>query len=187
MSRSGHIPLLDLKAQYAVVKDEMLREVSAVLESQRYIGGAKVEELEQAIAELSGCRFGVGASSGTEAILNSLMSLEIGPGDEVITSVFTFFATAGCIVRVGAKPVFVDIDAETFNLDPSLVAAAVTEHTKAIIPVHLYGQMADMDPIMALAQEQKLAVIEDAAQSIAATYNGRPAGSIGTTGFGNTT
>ena len=176
------VPLLDLKQQYATVKDELAATVMDVLDSQRYIGGPKVAELEQQIAQASGCRFGVGASSGTDAILNSLMSLDIGPGDEVITTVFTFFATVGCIARVGARPVFVDIDERTYNLDPTQLESAVTEHTKAIIPVHLYGQMADMDPIMAVAQKHDLAVIEDAAQSILSAYKSHPAGSIGTTG-----
>jgi len=176
------VPLLDLKAQYAKIKDEVLAAVSEVLESQRCIGGPKVAELEEKIAAISDCRFAVGVSSGTDAILNCLMSLDIGPGDEVITTPFTFFATAGCIARVGARPVFVDIDAKTFDINPELIEPAVSEKTKAIIPVHLFGQMADMDPIMEVAGKHGLAVIEDAAQSITATYKGRKAGSIGTAG-----
>jgi len=176
------VPLLDLKAQYATIKDEVLAGVAEVLESQRCIGGSKVEELEKRIAEASDCRYGVGVSSGTDALLNCLMSLEIGPGDEVITTPFTFFATVGCIARVGAKPVFVDIDPRTYNIDPDRVAVAVTEKTKAIIPVHLFGQMADMDAIMAVANKHGLAVIEDAAQSITSTYKGKKAGSIGAAG-----
>ncbi len=176
------VPLLDLKAQYATIKDEVLAGVAEVLESQRCIGGPKVEELEKKIAEASDCRYGVGVSSGTDALLNCLMSLEIGPGDEVITTPFTFFATVGCIARVGAKPVFVDIDPKTYNIDPDRIAAAVTDKTKAIMPVHLYGQMADMDAIMAIAEKHNLAVIEDAAQSISSTYKGKKAGSIGTAG-----
>ncbi|MHC4638676.1 MAG: DegT/DnrJ/EryC1/StrS family aminotransferase [Planctomycetota bacterium] len=176
------VPLLDLKAQYASIENEVMEAVSEVLVSQRCIGGPKVEELEGKIAELSGCKYGVGVSSGTDAILNSLMSLGIAAGDEVITTSFTFFATAGCIARAGAKPVFVDIDPKTYNIDPDLIAGAVTEKTKAIMPVHLYGQMADMDPIMEVAKKHGLHVIEDAAQSISATYKGRKAGSIGTTG-----
>lgn len=176
------VPLLDLKAQYATIKDEVLAAVSEVLESQRCVGGPKVSELEEKIAEISDCKFAVGASSGTDAILNSLMSLDIGVGDEVITTPFTFFATIGCITRTGAKPVFVDIDAKTFNINPELIEAAVTEKTKAIMPVHLFGQMADMDPIMEIANKHGLAVIEDAAQSITSVYKGRKAGSIGKAG-----
>ena len=182
MTKITQVPLLDLKAQYEQVKDQLSAEVLAVLESQRYIGGPKLTELEQRIAEMSGCRFGVGASSGTDAILNSLMSLDIGPGDEVITTVFTFFATVGCIVRCGATPVFVDIDPRTFNIDPKLIAGAITERTKAILPVHLYGQMADMDAIMAIAKKHDLHVIEDAAQAILSSYKGHAAGSIGSSG-----
>jgi len=173
---------LDLKAQYATIKDEVLAAVSEVLESQQCIGGPKVAELEEKIAAISDSRFAVGTSSGTDAILNSLMSLDIGAGDEVITTPFTFFATVGCIVRAGAKPVFVDIDPQTFNIGPALIASAVTEKTKVIMPVHLFGQMADMDPIMEIANKYNLAVIEDAAQSITSTYKGRKAGSIGTAG-----
>jgi dTDP-4-amino-4,6-dideoxygalactose transaminase len=176
------IPLLDLRAQYATIKDEVLAAISEVLESQCCIGGPKVAELEEKIAAISNCKYAVGVSSGTDAILNSLMSLEIGGGDEVITTPFTFFATAGCIVRTGAKPVFADIDPRTYNINPKLIAAAVTKKTKAIMPVHLFGQMADMDPIMDVAKKYGLAVIEDAAQSITSTYKGRKAGSVGTVG-----
>ncbi|MBN2456877.1 MAG: DegT/DnrJ/EryC1/StrS family aminotransferase [Sedimentisphaerales bacterium] len=176
------IPLLDLKAQYATIKDEVMTAVSDVLETQRCIGGPKVAELEKKIAAISDCKYAVGASSGTDAILNSLMSLGIGAGDEVITTPFTFFATVGCIARTGARPVFVDIDPRTYNIDAELIEAAVTEKTKAIMPVHLYGQMADMDPIIGAAQKHNLYVIEDAAQSISSTYKGRKAGSIGTCG-----
>jgi dTDP-4-amino-4,6-dideoxygalactose transaminase len=176
------VPLLDLKAQYATIKDQVLAAISEVLDSQVCIGGPKVLELEQKIAAASGCKFGVGVSSGTDAILNCLMSLGVEPGDEIITTPFTFFATVGCIARVGAKPVLVDIDPKTYNLDPNQIEVAVTRWTKAIIPVHLFGQMADMDPIMAVARRYRLAVIEDAAQSITSTYKGRPAGSIGKAG-----
>lgn len=176
------VPFLDLKQQFAALRAEALAAVTEVLDSQWCIGGPKVTELEERIAQLAGCSHAVAASSGTDALINSLMSLDIGPGDEVITTVFTFFATVGSIVRVGAKPVFVDIDPRTFNLDPARVKAAVTENTKAIMPVHLYGQMADMDPIMTVAREHGLAVIEDAAQAIGSSYKGKPAGSVGTTG-----
>jgi dTDP-4-amino-4,6-dideoxygalactose transaminase len=176
------VPLLDLKAQFATIRDELLAAVCEVVESQQCIGGPRIAELEREIAGMSDCKHAVGVSSGTDAILSSLMSLEIGPGDEVITTPFTFFATAGCIARVGARPVFVDIEPRTFNINPDLVESAVTERTKAIMPVHLFGQMADMDPITEVAGKYELAVIEDAAQSITSTYKGRKAGSIGTVG-----
>jgi dTDP-4-amino-4,6-dideoxygalactose transaminase len=176
------VPLLDLRAQHATIKDGVLSAISEVLESQRCIGGPKVEELEEKIAKLSDCRFAIGVTSGTDALLNSLMSLDIGPDDEVVTTPFTFFATAGSIVRTGAKPVFVDIDPRTYNINPDLIEPAITEKTKAIMPVHLFGQMADMDPIMKVAHRHGLAVIEDAAQSITSTYKGHKAGSIGTVG-----
>ncbi len=176
------VPLLDLKAQYATIKDQVLAAISEVLDSQICIGGPKVLELEQKIAAVSDCRFGVGVSSGTDAILNCLMSLNIGPDDEVVTTPFTFFATVGCIARVGATPVLVDIDPKTYNIDPNQVEVAVTRRTKAIMPVHLFGQMADMDPILGVARRYKLVVIEDAAQSITSTYKGRKAGGIGKAG-----
>jgi dTDP-4-amino-4,6-dideoxygalactose transaminase len=176
------VPLLDLKAQYATLKEEMVPAVEAVLESQYFIGGPEIKELEATIAEHSQAAAAVGVSSGTDALLVSLMSLGIGQGDEVITTPYTFFATVGSIWRVGAKPVFVDIQPDTYNIDVSKIAAAITDKTKAIIPVHLYGQLADMDPIMALAKEHDLFVIEDAAQAIGSTQNGRKAGSFGATG-----
>jgi len=176
------VPLLDLKAQYATIKDEILAAVAEVLESQICIGGPKVAELEQKIAVISDCKYAVGVSSGTDALLCSLMSLGIGPGDEVITTPFTFFATVGSIVRTGATPVFVDIDPCTYNINPGLIEAAVTPRTKAIIPVHLFGQMCDMDPIVSVANKHGLYIVEDGAQSITATYKGRKAGSIGTVG-----
>ena len=176
------VPLLDLVAQYETIRGEIRQAVDEVLDSQVCIGGPKVTACEEAIAAYCGCKHGIGASSGTDAILNVLMSLGIGPGDEVITTTFTIFATAGCISRVGATPVFVDIDARSFNIDPKAVAEAVTGKTRAILPVHLFGQVADMDPIMAVAKAHGLAVIEDAAQAIGATYKGRKAGSIGDAG-----
>ena len=176
------VPLLDLKMQFASLRTEILAAVTEVLDSQVCIGGPKVSEIEQKIALMSGCRFAVGVSSGTDALLCSLMALGIGPGDEVITTPFTFFATAGCIARTGATPVFTDIDPRTYNMDPALIETAITHRTKAIMPVHLIGQVCDMDAIMAIASHHGLHVIEDAAQSITATYKGRKAGSIGTCG-----
>jgi dTDP-4-amino-4,6-dideoxygalactose transaminase len=176
------VPLLDLVAQYRTIRQEVRAAVDEVLETQRCIGGPKVAECEKAIAAYSNTKRGIGASSGTDAILNALMSLGIGPGDEVITTPFTFFATVGCIVRLGARPVFVDIAPKTYNIDASKIGAAVTEKTRAIMPVHLFGQMADMDPIMAVAKKHGLFVVEDAAQAIGAEYKGRRAGSIGTCG-----
>jgi dTDP-4-amino-4,6-dideoxygalactose transaminase len=176
------VPLLDLKAQHATVRDQVLAAVTEVLDSQVCIGGPKVAELEKKVAEISDCRFGIGASSGTDAILCALMGLGIGPGDEVITTPFTFFATVGCIARLGAEPVFVDIDPCTYNINPALIEKAVTSRTKAIMPVHLFGQMAAMDPIMEIAARHNLYAVEDAAQAITATYKGRKAGSLGTVG-----
>lgn len=176
------VPLLDLQAQYCSIEDEITAAISEVLKSQRCTGGPKVTELEEKVAAASNCKFVVGASSGTDAILNVLMSLDIGPGDEVITTPFTFFATVGCIARSGATPVFVDIDPKTYNINPALIEAAITPKTKAIMPVHLYGQMADMDVIMSISEKHGLAVIEDSAQSITSEYKGRKAGSIGTAG-----
>jgi len=173
------VPLLDLKAQYAAIKAEVDASVAEVMESQQFILGPQVQKCEQAIAQYSGCACGVGVTSGTDALLICLMAEGIGPGDEVITSPYTFFATAGSVARVGAKPVFVDIDPASYNLDPAQIESKITPHTRAIIPVHLYGQMADMDAVMQVAEKHRLVVIEDAAQAIGAEYKGRRAGSIG--------
>ncbi|MFH1943640.1 MAG: DegT/DnrJ/EryC1/StrS family aminotransferase [bacterium] len=174
-----NVPLLDLKAQYVKIKDEVRASIDEVCESQYFILGPKVQHLEERIAEYSEAKYGVGVSSGTDALLISLMAIDIMPGDEVITTPFTFFATGGVISRLGAKPVFVDIDPITFNIDASLIEQAITLKTKAIMPVHLFGQVADMDSIMAVAAKHKLFVIEDAAQSIGSEYKGKRAGSIG--------
>jgi dTDP-4-amino-4,6-dideoxygalactose transaminase len=176
------VPLLDLKAQFNPIRNEIMNAVEAVFESQQFINGPQVKELEKQIAAYSGCKSGVGVSSGTDAILCALMALDIKTGDEVITTPFTFFATAGCIWRVGAKPVFVDIDLKTYNIDVAKIEKAITKKTKAIMPVHLFGQVADMDTIMEIAKRYNLFVIEDACQSIGASYKGRKAGSIGTVG-----
>ncbi len=173
------VPLLDLKAQYATIKPELDRVVAEVMESQHFILGPQVQECEKAIAEYSRCAHAVGVSSGTDALLICLMAEGIGPGDEVITTPYTFFATAGAISRVGAKPVFVDIEPVTYNLNPAQIASKITAKTRAIIPVHLYGQMADMDAVMEIANQHKLIVIEDAAQAIGSERKGQRAGSIG--------
>jgi len=179
MAAGTPVPLLDLHAQYAVIGDEIEAAVRDVLRSQRFILGPVVEAFEADVAGYSQCAYGIGMSSGTDALLAVLMAEGIGPGDEVITSAFSFFASAGAIARVGARPVFVDIEPATFNLDPTQVAAAFNERTRALIPVHLFGQMAELEPLLALARERKAVVIEDAAQAIGAELAGRRAGSLG--------
>lgn len=176
------VPLLDLKAQFATIELEVRAAIDRVLQSQHFILGPEVSALEEEIAAYSQCRFAVGVSSGSDALLASLMALDIQTGDEIITTPYTFFATAGVIHRLGAKPVFVDIDPDTYNIDPTKIECAITHYTKAILPVHLYGQCADMNPILAIAQAHKLEIIEDAAQAIGAEYQGRRAGSMGILG-----
>jgi len=177
-----NVPLVDLKAQYATIRDEIEAAIRGVVEEQQFVLTGKVEQLEESIASYIGTKYAVGVASGTDAILLSLKALGVGPGDEVITTAFSFFATADAIVNAGARPVFVDIDPKTFNLDPALIEPAITKRTKAIVPVHLFGQCADMDPILRLAQKHGLKIIEDTAQSIGAAYTGRPAGSMGDCG-----
>jgi dTDP-4-amino-4,6-dideoxygalactose transaminase len=176
------VPLLDLKAQYEPLRDEVLAAITRVCDSQRFIGGPEVEGLEQELARFLGVREAVGVSSGTDALLAAMMAIGVGPGDEVITSTYSFFATAGCVSRLGARPVFVDIDPATYNISPAAVATAITPRTRAIIPVHLYGCSAEMDPILEVARDAGIAVIEDAAQAIGATYKGQPVGGLGTLG-----
>ena len=173
------IPILDLKAQYAAIQQEIDAAIKEVLLSTQFILGPAVRDLEQRVAAYCGCQYGVGVASGTDALRLTLMALGIGPGDEVITTPFTFIATANTISHCGARPVFVDIDSRTYNIDATTIKAAVTERTKAILPVHLYGQPADMDPIMELAEAHGLYVIEDAAQAIGARYLSQTTGEAG--------
>jgi dTDP-4-amino-4,6-dideoxygalactose transaminase len=173
------VPLLDLKAQHATLRTEVEKAVLDVLDSQYFILGPKVAEFEEAISRYSNVAHSIGVSSGTDALLIALMAENIGPGDEIITTPYSFFATAGCVSRLGAKPVFVDIDPYSFNIDPASVESAITERTKGIIPVHLYGQCANMAPIMDVAKRHGLFVIEDGAQAIGSEDHGKRAGSQG--------
>ena len=176
------VPLIDLVEQYQTIREEVQEAVQRVFERQTFVLGDEVEQFESEIASYCDSRFAIGCASGTDALLLSLMALGVGPGDEVITSPYSFFATASCITRAGARPVFVDIKPNTYNLDPNAVEAAITSRTKAILPVHLYGQCAEMDPLWRLAVKHHLPIVEDAAQAIGAGYRGRKAGVLGTMG-----
>jgi dTDP-4-amino-4,6-dideoxygalactose transaminase len=173
------VPMLDLKAQYAAIKDEVMQAITAVCESQLFCLGPAVTEFEEKIAAYCESKYAIGVSSGSDALLVSLMALGIKPGDEVITTPFTFFSTAGCVARLGAKPVFVDVDFDSYNIDPGRMEEKITEKTGAIIPVHLFGQVAQMKPIMAIAKRHNFAVIEDAAQAIGAAQDGIKCGNFG--------
>jgi len=179
---SAPVPLIDLVDQYHSIRPEIQEAVHRVFERQTFVLGEEVENFEADMARYVDARYAIGCASGTDALLLSLMALGIGPGDEVITTPYSFFATASCIVRAGARPVFVDIDPVSYNLRPEAVEAAINSRTRAIIPVHLYGQTAEMDPIWRTAVNHHLPVIEDAAQAIGAGYNGRQAGVLGTMG-----
>jgi len=176
------VPLVNLQAQYATIRDEVRAAIDRVFESQQFVLGAEVQALEEEIARYSQTRFAIGCASGSDALLLALMSCGVGEGDEVITTPFSFFATASAITRLGARPVFVDVDERTYNIRPALVSEAITERTKAIVPVHLYGQCAEMNPLIELSQARGIPIVEDAAQAIGAEDRGRRAGSMGMIG-----
>jgi dTDP-4-amino-4,6-dideoxygalactose transaminase len=176
------VPLCDLQAQYQTLRPQIEETVKRVLASGQVILGPEVAALEQEVAAYCGTGYGIGCASGTDALLLALQALEIGPGDEVILPTFTFFATAGAVCRTGARPVFVDIDAETYNLDPLQVENKITDRTRAVLAVHLFGQCADMEPLWHIAERYNLTIIEDAAQAFGAEYQGKRAGTLGALG-----
>jgi dTDP-4-amino-4,6-dideoxygalactose transaminase len=177
-----NIPLLDLKAQYRAIKTEVMAVIEEVCDEQGFVLGPRVADFEAATARYVGCRRGIGCASGSDALLLALMALGVKAGDEVITVPFTFFATAGAISRLGAKPVFVDIESDSFNIDPHQIERAITSHTRAVIPVHLFGQCADMAAINSIAKRRGIRVIEDACQAIGAAQESRRAGALGDVG-----
>jgi dTDP-4-amino-4,6-dideoxygalactose transaminase len=176
------IPILDLNRTHTAIAEELNKAIARVFSHNIFILGPEVQDLEKKIADYVGARHAIGVASGTDALLIALRSIGVGPGDEVITTPFSFFATVGVISRLGARPVFVDIEPDTFNIDPDLIEAAVTDRTKAIMPVHLYGQCAEMDPVMEIAGKHGIKVVEDAAQAIGARYKEIKAGTIGDLG-----
>lgn len=176
------VPILDLKAQYASIKEEIQAAIHSVLENQHFILGPEVKALEKEIAEYCGAKYAVGVASGTDALILGLKACGIGPGDEVIVPSFSFIATADAVSLLGATPIFADIQADTYNIDPASVERLITPKTKAIVPVHLYGQAADMDPLLSLARTHNLKIVEDTAQAIGATYKGRRVAGIGDAG-----
>src|SRR3954470_13485296 len=176
------VPLLGLPAQYKPLRAEILAAIERVCDSQRFIMGPEISAFEDDMAHMLGVRHAVSVSSGTDALLLALMALDIRAGDEVITSTYSFFATAGAVARLGATPVLVDIEDSTFNIDPAKLAAAITPKTKAIIPVHLFGQAAEMEPVLNIASRANIPVVEDAAQAIGATYKSQPLGGLGAFG-----
>ena len=180
--KRAQLPFLDLQSQFESIREEVVSAVTRVLESQHFILGPEVAAFEQELSKALDLKFAITCASGSDALLLALMAIDVAPGDEIITTPFTFVATAGSIARLGARPVFVDIDPGTYNIDPCLIEAALTPKTRAVIPVHLFGMSADLDPILELAKRRSVAVIEDAAQAIGARYKGRQVGSIGTFG-----
>ena len=177
-----NVPLLDLQAQYVSLRDDLQQAVNRVMSSQRFVLGDEVRRLETSLAEYCQAKHAIGCASGSDALLLALMALDVKAGDEVITTPFSFFATGACVARLGARPVFVDIDPRTYNIDPSRVADAITPRTKVIMPVHLYGQCAEMDPLLEIGRRHGIPIVEDAAQAIGATDKNRRAGSMGLIG-----